>query len=89
MLEIGAVKIRFLSTLLFLLDGNIRFSTLIISSTVFFTPVQGIHYFQKNWRATFTWNYQVYGKGVDEPTDGQTFAAAKRQLFRLKVGFNS
>jgi len=35
-----------------------------------------------------SWNYQVYGKGVDEPADGQTFAEETRQLFRLKVGFN-
>jgi hypothetical protein len=34
------------------------------------------------------WNYQVYGKSVDEPADGQTFAEETRQLFRLKVGFN-
>jgi hypothetical protein len=47
-----------------------------------------IHYSQKNWWATLTWNYQVYGKGVDEPADGQTFAEETRQLFRLKVGLN-
>jgi len=47
-----------------------------------------LHYSQKNWWATLTWNYQVYGKGVDEPADGQTFAEETRQLFRLKVGFN-
>jgi hypothetical protein len=47
-----------------------------------------IHYSQKNWWATLTWNYQVYGKGIDEPADGQTFAEETRQLFRLKVGFN-
>ena len=47
-----------------------------------------IHYSQKNWWATLTWNYQVYGKGVEEPADGQTFAEETRQLFRLKVGFN-
>ena len=47
-----------------------------------------IHYSQKNWWATLTWNYQVYGKGVEEPSDGQTFAEESRQMFRLKVGFN-
>ena len=47
-----------------------------------------IHYSQQRWWATLTWNYQVYGKGVDEPADGQTFAEETRQLFRLKVGFN-
>lgn len=47
-----------------------------------------VHYSQERWWATLTWNYQVYGKGVDEPADGQTFAEETRQLFRLKVGFN-
>lgn len=47
-----------------------------------------LHYAQKRWWATLTWNYQVYGKGVDEPADGQTFAEESRNLWRLKVGFN-
>jgi hypothetical protein len=47
-----------------------------------------IHYSQKNWWATLTWNYQVYGKGIDEPADGQTFAEETRQIVRFKVGFN-
>jgi hypothetical protein len=47
-----------------------------------------IHYAQKNWWATLTWNYQVYGKGIDEPADGKTFAEESRQIFRLKIGFN-
>jgi hypothetical protein len=47
-----------------------------------------IHYSQKNWWVTLTWNYQVYGKGVDEPNDGRTFAEETRQVVRLKVGFN-
>ncbi len=47
-----------------------------------------IHYSQKNWWVTLTWNYQVYGKGVGEPRDGQTFAEETRQLVRLKIGFN-
>jgi hypothetical protein len=47
-----------------------------------------IHYSQKNWWATLTWNYQVYGKGIDEPADGQTFAEETRQVVRFKVGFN-
>jgi hypothetical protein len=37
---------------------------------------------------TLTWNHQVYGKGIDEPEDRQTFAEETQQLFRLKVGFN-
>ncbi len=47
-----------------------------------------IHYSQKNWWATLTWNYQVFGKGVDEPADGITFAEEQRHVFRLKLGFN-
>jgi hypothetical protein len=47
-----------------------------------------LHYSQQRWWATLTWNYQVYGKGVDEPADGKTFAEEQRQLVRLKVGFN-
>jgi Family of unknown function (DUF6662) len=47
-----------------------------------------IHYSQQRWWVTLTWNYQVYGKGVDEPADGETFAEESRQLVRLKVGLN-
>jgi hypothetical protein len=47
-----------------------------------------IHYSQERWWVTLTWNYQIYGKGVDEPADGQTFAEENRQIVRLKVGFN-
>ena len=47
-----------------------------------------LHYAQKNWWATLTWNYQVFGKGVGEPADGITFAEEARNVFRLKVGFN-
>ncbi len=47
-----------------------------------------IHYSQQHWWATLTWNYQVYGKGVDEPADGQTFAEESNQIVRLKIGFN-
>ncbi len=47
-----------------------------------------IHYSQQRWWATLTWNYQVYGDGVDEPDSGQTFAEEARQVVRLKVGFN-
>ncbi len=47
-----------------------------------------IHYSQQRWWATLSWNYQVYGKGVDEPDDGQTFAEETRQVVRLKIGIN-
>jgi len=47
-----------------------------------------VHYSQERWWATLTWNYQVYGKGIGEPADGQTFAEETREIFRLKIGFN-
>ncbi len=47
-----------------------------------------LHYSQKNWWATLTYNYQIGGKGIGEPADGMTFAEEQRHLFRLKVGFN-
>ncbi len=47
-----------------------------------------LHYSQKNWWATLTYNYQIYGKGVEEPDDGHTFAEEQRHIVRLKVGFN-
>ncbi len=47
-----------------------------------------MHYSQQRWWATLTWNYQIYGKGVDEPANGQTFAEEQRQIVRFKVGFN-
>ncbi len=53
---------------------------------VFLGPT--IHYAQKRWWATLTWNYQVFGKGVDEDFDGITFAEETRNVFRLKVGVN-
>ncbi len=46
-----------------------------------------LHYATERWWATLSWNYQVAGKGVDEPV-GQTFAEEQRNLWRLKVGFN-
>ncbi len=47
-----------------------------------------LHYAAERWWATLTWNYQIYGKGVDEPNSGQTFAEESRNQFRLKVGLN-
>ena len=47
-----------------------------------------IHYSRERWWATLTYNYQIYGKGVDEPNDGQTFAEEQSHVFRLKVGIN-
>ncbi|MGI8889535.1 MAG: DUF6662 family protein [Chthoniobacterales bacterium] len=55
-------------------------------SSVYAGP--SLHYAQKRWWATLTWNYQVYGKGIDEPDTGQTFAEESRNAWRLKVGFN-
>jgi hypothetical protein len=47
-----------------------------------------LHYARQRWWATLTYNYQIYGKGVGEPNDGQTFAEEQRHEFRLKLGFN-
>jgi hypothetical protein len=47
-----------------------------------------LHYSSRRWWATLTWNYQVYGQGIGEPRDGQTFAEETRQLVRLIIGFN-
>jgi hypothetical protein len=47
-----------------------------------------LHYAQKNWWTTLTWNYQVFGKGVGEPSDHLTFAEEARNIFQLKVGIN-
>lgn len=47
-----------------------------------------LHYASKNWWATLSWNYQVYGHGVDETPNTQTFAEETRHQFRLKIGFS-
>lgn len=47
-----------------------------------------LHYGGRRWWATLSWLYQVYGTGVDEPHDGQTFAEETAHLVRLKLGFN-
>ncbi len=47
-----------------------------------------LHYGGEKFWATLSWNYQVYGEGVDESHTGQTFAEEQRNQFRLKVGIN-
>ena len=47
-----------------------------------------LHYAAERWWVTLTWNYQVWGDGVDEPHDGQTFAEETRQAARVKVGID-
>ncbi len=47
-----------------------------------------IHYAQKRWWATLTYNYQVYGEGVEEDVANLTFAEETRHVVRLKVAFN-
>jgi len=47
-----------------------------------------IHYSSKRWWVTLTYNYQVWGNGVDEPADGKTYAEETTHQLRLKVGFN-
>jgi hypothetical protein len=47
-----------------------------------------LHYARERWWVTASYNYQVYGHGVDETSRSQTFAEETRHQFRLKVGFN-
>ena len=47
-----------------------------------------LHYAAEKWWATLSYGYQVYGKGVDEPISGKTYAEEARNELRLKVGFN-
>ena len=55
-------------------------------SAIFAGPA--LHYGAKNWWATLSYAYQAWGEGVDEPSNGHTFAEEARHEFRLKVGFN-
>lgn len=55
-------------------------------SVIFVGP--SLHYGTKNWWATASYGYQIYGQGVDEPSNGKTFAEEARNEFRIKVGFN-
>lgn len=54
--------------------------------TVYAGPA--LHYARERWWVTLSYNYQVYGHGVDETPRSQTFAEETRHQFRLKVGFN-
>lgn len=47
-----------------------------------------IHYSAKRWWVTLSWVYQAWGNGVDEPSNGKTYAEETDHQVRLKVGFN-
>lgn len=47
-----------------------------------------LHYARERWWVTLSYNYQVYGHGVDESARSQTFAEETRHEIRFKVGFN-
>jgi len=47
-----------------------------------------IHYSSRRWWVTLTYNYQVWGNGIDEPADGKTYAEETTHQVRLKIGFN-
>jgi hypothetical protein len=47
-----------------------------------------IHYAAQRWWVTLSYNYQIFGNGIDEPASGQTFAEEVRHQIRLKIGFN-
>jgi hypothetical protein len=47
-----------------------------------------IHYATQRWWVTLSYNYQIFGNGIDEPASGQTFAEEVRHQVRLKIGFN-
>ncbi|MEO7934422.1 MAG: DUF6662 family protein [Chthoniobacterales bacterium] len=47
-----------------------------------------IHYGAKNWWATLSYSYQVFGNEVDQVTNGKAYAEEARNETRLKVGFN-
>ena len=55
-------------------------------TVVFVGPA--LHYGAKRWWATLSYAYQVWGEGVDEPSNGKTYAEEARNEMRLKVGFN-
>jgi hypothetical protein len=55
-------------------------------SVVFVGP--SLHYAAQRWWTTFSWGYQVWGNGVDEPISGKTYAEEARNEYRLKIGFN-
>ena len=54
--------------------------------TVYAGPA--LHYGTERWWATLSYNYQVWGHGVDEVSRSSTFAEETRHVVRFKVGFN-
>jgi hypothetical protein len=47
-----------------------------------------LHYSAERWWATLTVAPQIWGQGVDEPSNGKTFAEETSWKIRFKVGFN-
>lgn len=47
-----------------------------------------LHYSAKRWWVTLTYVVQAWGEGIDEPSDGKTYAEEVDHKIRLKVGFN-
>jgi hypothetical protein len=47
-----------------------------------------LHYATQRWWVTLSYNYQIFGNGIDEPASGQTFAEEVRHQIRLKIGIN-
>lgn len=47
-----------------------------------------LHYGTERWWATLSYNYQVWGHGVDETSRSSTFAEETKHVVRLKVGIN-
>jgi opacity protein-like surface antigen len=47
-----------------------------------------LHYGTQRWWVTLSYGCQVYGSGIDEPADGQTFAEEVSDEIRLKIGLN-
>ena len=47
-----------------------------------------LHYSSRRWWVTLTYVYQVWGSGVDEPSDGKTYAEESDHQIRLKIALN-
>jgi Family of unknown function (DUF6662) len=88
----GGVAYRFAPNWFAGAEGNFRaeyplFDLYQFEHRVFYAG-PSLHYARERWWATLTYNYQVFGKGIDEPANSKTFAEEQRHVFRLKVGFN-
>jgi opacity protein-like surface antigen len=88
----AGVSYRFAPNWFIGVEGNIRAEYPLFDFNNFEHAVvyagPSLHYGTKRWWATLTWAYQVWGDGVGEPHDGQTFAEETKQVVRVKVGIN-